>query len=195
MEIVVKEKPSDVSFEAIQTIIAEAHKSNEKAGMLFATARQSPEKLAAKIGENGACFVAYCDGALAGTMSVSFRKLKYWYCDDDVAIIKLGGVKPEFKGRGLASALLKQCLETAANRGVNVVVCDTAEQNDAMGNMLLKYGFQRVDYCKYAANNFYTAVYVKRLDGSTYSRWYCGLRYCLKKIYIRWKYKPNEGRV
>lgn len=193
-EVLIREKDDSISFEAIQELLGAAHKSNIEKGLVYATANQTPEKLKSKIGEGGVCFVALVEGALAGTITVSFRKLEYWYHSGDVAIVKLLGVNPEFKGLGIAPRLVSKCIETAQDRGVKVLVSDSAEDNVIVRNILHKQGFLTVDYCKYAANNFYSNVYAKWINGCPYGDFYRKLRYRLKRFKTRRKYKPDTGR-
>ena len=193
-EIIIKEKDDSVSFEAIQELLTAAHMSNAEKGLIYATANQSVDKLKAKIGEDGVCFIAMLGDVLAGTVTISFRELNYWYHSGEVAIIKLLGVSPEFKGRHISSKLIEKCIECAEKKGRRVIIADSAEQNVILRNLLHKYGFLTVDYCKYAANNFYTNVYVRWLDGCPHSRLSRSIHYKLKRMKIRLKYKPDTGK-
>ena len=191
-EVVITKKTDDITFEMIQTILTKAHASNKEKGLLYATASQTVDKLKSKIGENDTCFVALVDGQLAATVTVSFRGLNYWYHNGNVAIIKLLGVDPEFKGMHISSKLIEACLAEAEKRGEKIVVADSAEHNEILKNLVLGYGFLTTDYGLYAANNFYTNVYVKWLDGCPYSNIYRKFRYNLKRLYIRTIYKPGK---
>ncbi len=193
-EIIIKEKDDSVSFEAIQELLNAAHKSNEEKGLKYATANQSVEKLKSKIGEGDVCFTAMLGDVLVGTVTISFRELNYWYHKGEVCIIKLLGVSPEYKGRHISSRLIEKCIECAEEKGRRVIVADSAEQNVIIRSLLYKYGFLTVDYCKYAANNFYTNVYVKWLDGCPHSNLSCSMHYKLKRMKIRLKYKPDTGK-
>jgi len=191
--IVIMERPDTVSYEMLQDLLNRAHSTNEKKGLVYATAKQSAETLKKKAeADNGICYVAFNGSELVGTMTVSFRKLNYWYHNGNVAILKLLGVDPECRGKRVASLLLEKCLEAAKARGETVIVADSAENNDVFRKYILKYGFEIADYGLYAGNNFYTTVYVKWMNGCPYSAFYRRFRYNLKWMYIRFKYKPGK---
>ena len=184
-------KPDYVSYENLQSLLNKAHECNKKKGLVYATACQSVEKLKEKIGD-GVCLVALCDGKLAGTATITFRNLHYWYHNGPVATLKLLGVAPEYKGMHLGSLLLKKRIEIARNRGINVIVTDSAEQNIIVRNSCLKRNFRKVDYCVYPGNNFYTVGYAKWIGRCPHSKFSCWLHFNLKKLYIRLKYKPGK---
>ena len=193
-EVVIIEKSPNVSYEEIQKLLHDAHQSNVKNNLIYATANQSVEKLKEKIGD-GVCLVALYDGHLAGTVTMSFRELSYWYFSGEVAIIKLLGVSPEYKGKNISSLLVKECIKIASERKLRIIVSDSAEKNTIIKNLYYKHGFLRVDVCKYAANNFYSAVYAKWINEKAPNKLYCKLRYYLKKIFIMTKFRnPKSGR-
>lgn len=187
------EKPEFISFEAVQETIRVAHESNTEKGLLYATASQSVDTLKKKIGD-GVCYVALdrATGSVVGTVTLGIRPLHYWYVNEIVAIIKLFAVHPDYKGGGISKALVDHCIDYAKQRGINIVVSDSAEQNAIIRNLFTKSGFLIVDYGLYAANNFYTTVYAKWLRSCPYPSWYRRLRYRLKWCYIRALYKPRK---
>lgn len=162
------EKPQEVSYEQIQTLLKHAHEANAAKGLLYVTANQSVEELIAKIG-NGTCYVAMVrengEDVLAGTATVCPIRLNYWYYSGDVVLIKLLGVDPKYKGHGISTLLIEQCLAYAREKKVEVVVSDSAEENHILYNLLKKFDFELVDYCKYPQNNFVSAVYAYFLHG------------------------------
>ena len=161
-EVRIIEKPDSISYEEIQGLLRRAHEANAAKGLLYATANQSVEKLIAKIGK-GTCYVAMVSedekDVLAGTVTVCPVSLNYWYHSGEVALIKLLGVDPKYKGRKIGTLLIEQCLAYAKEIAVDVIVADSAEENITLYNLLKKFDFELVDYCKYPQNNFVTAVY------------------------------------
>lgn len=169
--IVVDVKGNDVSFEEIQALLNLAHESNARKGLQYATANQSVETLIKKIGQ-GVCFVARTSSAtkseLVGTCSLEERTLDYWYLGanpEKVLLLKLVGVHPEFRGVNVGGRLLEKCVEFARTNGYKMIVTDSAEENVAFRKLTERFGFCAVDCCKYAANNFISAVYAKWIDG------------------------------
>lgn len=187
------ERPEEVSYQAIQDLLHRAHESNKAKNLIYATADQTVDKLRQKIEtDHGVCFVAMMGKKLVGTATVSFRKLHYWYHNGNVAIIKLVGVDPDYKGQHISSQLVERCLALARERGESVVVSDSAEQNIQIRHLYLNHGFLITDYGLYAANNFYTTIYVNWLDECPYSDFYRSLRYQMKRCWIRLLYKPGK---
>lgn len=190
-QITVIPKPESISFDMIQDLLKKAHESNQAKGLLYSTATLSAEQLKERIGD-GICLVALCDGKLAGTATISFRNLHYWYHNGPVATLKLLGVSPEYKGMHLGSLLLEKRIEIAKEKNINVIVTDSAEQNLIVRNNNFKHGFCKVDYCTYAGNNFYTVVYALWLNGCPHSKFSRWLHYNLKRFWIRLIYKPRK---
>ena len=190
-QITIIPKPDYISFEDIQNLLNKAHESNKEKGLVYATANQTVSRLKEKIGD-GVCLVALCDGKLAGTATISFRNLRYWYHDGKVAILKLLGVSPEYKGMHLSSLLLTKWIDIAKENNVNVLVTDSAEHNTIVRNICLKRSFCKVDYCSYKGNNFYTVVYAKWLNDCPHSKFSCWLHFNLKRLVVKLKYKPGK---
>ena len=165
------EKPREIPYEQIQALLKHAHEANAAKGLKYATASQSVEKLISKIG-NGTCYVALVqengEDVLAGTVTVCPIRLNYWYYSGDVVLIKLLGVDPKYKGRQISTLLIKQCLAYAREKRVEVVVSDSAEENIILYNLLKKFDFELVDYCKYPQNNFVSAVYAYFMSGHSW---------------------------
>ncbi len=170
-EITVIQKPDYITYEEIQNLLSRAHTSNIKSGLIYRTAIQSSDELRNKIGSNGRCFIAVMkdendEYILCGTITVCFIKINYWYYSGDVALIKLFGVDPSYKGKDVGKHLLDRAIKCAKQNNMDVVLLDSAEQNEIVYYMCIKKGFQLVDYCRYDSNNFITAVYAKFLNGS-----------------------------
>lgn len=185
MDLNICPRPIDISFNDIQKLLSEAHKTNREKNLIYATEIQSVETLQGKITKDSVCYVALQNQELVGTMTVSFRTLNYWYHTGEVAIIKLVGVLPKLRGKGVASTLLKKCISVAWEKGVKVIVMDSAEKNLSLKALALNHGFNIVDYCVYEGNNFYTTVYALWQSSCPYHSVYRWFKYTLKRIYIR----------
>lgn len=187
------EKPESISYDQIQALLTRSHRTNAEKDLLYATASQTTDQLIRKI-QGGVCFVALLEGSgqLIGTVSVTPIQQNYWYNHGPAALVKLMGVDPDFRGMHISSALLETCMEYARRQGFRVMVTDSAEQNTAIRHLFTGHGFHTVDYCLYAANNFYTTVYAYWQDGCPYSRLQRTLRYQTKRILIRLQYKPGK---
>ncbi len=191
-KIVIQEKPDYISYEMIQEVLKKAHEANSEEGLVYATASQSVESLKEKIGDNSNCYVALVNDKLAGTETVSFREIDYWYYKGKVAIIKLLGIGPDFKGKKIGSSLVKACVDKAHDNNYQVIISDSAEHNIALKQLLFKFCFKTVDYCVYSGNNFYSNVYANWAEKCPYSDFYRVLRYNLKRLYIKFTFKSGK---
>lgn len=187
------EKPDFISWEQIQALLTRSHSTNASKNLHYATATQSTETLMKKV-QGGVCFVALLEGTdqLIGTASITTIQQKYWYNHGPAGLVKLMGVDPDFRGLHLSDALLQRCMEYAKAKQLPVMVTDSAEQNTAIRHLFTKHGFLTVDYCLYAANNFYSNVYAYWFDGCPYSDAVRLLRYHAKRLRIRIQYKPGK---
>lgn len=167
----IKIKDDTTSFEDIQLLLNEAHKTNAEKGLFYATANQSVETLIQKIGD-GVCFVAYrSDEAgnreLVGTATAEERTISYWYVGNQptkVVLFKLFAVCPKCRGLGIGQMLNETIQNYAKQHGYGIIIIDSAEENYTIANLVQKTGFVRVDCCKYSNNNFVSAVYAKWLN-------------------------------
>ncbi|RHV29202.1 GNAT family N-acetyltransferase [Ruminococcus sp. OM05-10BH] len=171
-------KPSEVSYEDIQKLLARAHKSNIDKGLCYATAFQSVDRLKQKI-KDGICFTAVLNdekSTVIGTATICFIELNYWYYKGRVGLIKLIGIDTDYKGGHISTRLVDKCLQYAMKEGVQVVVTDSADKNVIVYNLFKKFGFERVDYCKYQNNNFISAVYALFFQGHEWTEEECQQR-------------------
>ena len=170
MNVDIIELNDDKKYEYILKLLKESHESNIEKGLIYATSNLELSDLIsrAKV-HDGITYNAFVNDQLAGSVTVSFRTLNYWYHNGSVSTIKLLAVSPKFKGMGIASLLIDECIKVSKIRGINVIVSDTAEENKIMEKIFIKKDFHMTDYCKYPANNFNSVVYVKWLGICPYS--------------------------
>ena len=166
MAINIQKLETQFSLEDVQNLLRLAHQSNEQMGIVYATANQSGEKLREKIGM-GICYVAVDteSGQIVGTATISPKNLSYWYYDGQVYLLKLVGVHPSYKGKGVGALLVQQCIDQARRNHIPVIVSDSAEENLALRSLLKKFDFVTVDCVKYKSNSFVSTVYAKWIDG------------------------------
>ena len=186
-------KPHFISYLQIQDLLNKAHQENEKKNLKYATSGQDINTLKQKL-QNAVCLVALTnDNRLIGTASIQFRKIYYWYHNGDIGLLKLLAVDPQYHGNKIADKLVKERIEIAKKHDIQVVVSDSAEQNEIVRHLLLSNGFNIVDSCIYRSNNFYTVVYAKWLNGCPWSKTYMRCKYFINRLKTHFKYKPGKG--
>lgn len=165
MAIEIQKLENQFLLDDVQNLLCLAHKSNEDAGIVYATAHQNVEKLREKIG-SGICYIAVDtdNGKLVGTATISRKELSYWYYNDTAYLLKLVGVHPSYKGKGIGSLLVQKSIEQAKFDNIQLIVSDSAEENNALKALLMKFGFVIVDCVKYKSNSFVSAVYAKWIN-------------------------------
>lgn len=85
---------------------------------------------------------AILDGKIAGTATIGYRTLKYWYSNGEkCAIIKCLGVLPQYKRQKIASELFLKCIELAKDNNCKIIITDSAEKNIALKKLCYKFDF------------------------------------------------------
>lgn len=181
--ITIMQKPYFISWNEIQRLLNEAHKTNIEKGLIYATYNQSIEELKEKV-KNGKCFVAMDGDKIVGTATIQFRNLNYWYHNGPIGLLKLLAIHPAYRGKNIAQKLLDARINCAISQKIKVIVTDSAERNLAIKKLYLNNNFRIVDCCKYKNNNFITIVYAKWLDNCPWSRLNIWFHYVLKRMNI-----------
>lgn len=186
-------KPYYVTWVDIQNLLAESHKTNINAGLIYATATQSVEKLKEKC-SNADVLVVLEGDRLLGTGTIQYRNINHWYHSGFIGLLKQIATSQTKQGSGIGFLLFEELLRRAqcTNKEL-VVVIDSAEQNIGIEKLSLNSGFKKVDCCLYKENNFYSTVYAKWLGGNKpWYDWYIFLIYCIRRFYIHLKYRPGK---
>lgn len=97
--------------------------------------------------EQGQLWVAEIDGAIAGMAALTTDQApEYAHVGWDVAetavVVHRLAVDPEFRGAGIASALMRKAEEVAAERGLPRVLTDTSMQNEAAQRLFPRMGYR-----------------------------------------------------
>ena len=170
-------KPDEISYEEITDVLHEAHASTADKGMHFVALTQTAEETRKRLGEDGKFFVALArseDGSgeeiLAGVGAVAFYKsCKGWYGKGQpYADIKMVGVRNEFKGQGISSALYRALEEYAFSR-VDLITMNTAEDNAIVLDSNARHGWKRVDFRSWSKTDYYSVVMAKWKDACPFS--------------------------
>ncbi len=102
--------------------------------------------------DKGYGYVLLKEGEIVGTVSVSFDGEKTyekiydgkWISNFDYVVIHRIAIDRRFKGRGLASEIMKNIEEMSLKRNIHSIRIDTHEDNKPMQRLIEKNGFQ---YC------------------------------------------------
>jgi len=91
-------------------------------------------------------WVAEIDGIFAGMVSLTTgREPDYghagWDAEETGVMVHRLAVDPQFRGAGVALALMQKAEEVAAERGIPAVRTDTSAENEAAQKLFLKLGY------------------------------------------------------
>ncbi len=185
-------RDSVFSFDDVHDLLWNANENNRKAGFMLNTSGMSGEALAKRIGD-GRCFVAYDGDKLVGTGSVREKTGRYWYHSGPYAAYMLAAVLPGYQGMHINSEIEKRVTGFAEENSLPLVQLDTASGNDHAIAIYQHQGFKLVDFQVRSNADHYIVVMVKWLKKQPYPEIYRVIRYFLKRLYIRARYK--EGRL
>ena len=188
--IIIREKPIDLSWEKVQEVIFLAHTDTSKQGGVQISARLSGEEIKEKVGD-GICYVALYNDKVVGTCSVTLHLKNAWFHKGIAAYYMLAAVLPEFQGLGIYSRLNEKCDEFALAHGVNVVYLYTAESNFKLQHISERYGFRLISYYVSPKTDYYSVLMAKWLNGCPYPKWYCRCMFFLSKLYIKIRYRAG----
>ena len=93
-------------------------------------------------------WVAEIDAALAGMIAVTTgQEPEYghagWDIEEAGVMVHRLAVDPEFRGGGVAAALMKKAEDVAAERGIPTVRTDTSLENEAAQRLFVKLGYRK----------------------------------------------------
>jgi ribosomal protein S18 acetylase RimI-like enzyme len=96
--------------------------------------------------ELGQLWVAEIDGVMAAVAAVTTdQEPEYtqvgWDIEEPAVVVHRLAVNPQFRGAGLAAALMKKAEEVALERGISVLRVDTNTQNEATQRLFPRLGY------------------------------------------------------
>lgn len=150
-ELVVMEKPEQVSWDSIHEVLWAAHESTRKDGIFYPTSEMTGEELKEFLEKHdGHCIVAMDGDKVAGTMSYYVVKINTRLYKGSFLLLALAGNSPDYKGRGVFSKIYNVCYDYAKANGLDGMMFGTAEKNHTMRNIFASKGFilHRIDYSK-----------------------------------------------
>lgn len=193
-EIKVMEKPEWVSWDDIHELILAAHKKNIAKGIVMQTTSLSGEEISKYLGEEGKCFVAFCDNKLIGTTSVRISQGHRWY-DRGKKVAKVGvsGVLQKYQGLGVFEELTLLRDKYISLKNVQIIEGDTPEDNKVIRRFSSNNGFKEVGFFPAQHQNHFSVYFVKWLEGCPFSDRYIKFRFNLSRFLTKLHYK--EGKI
>ena len=182
--ITVIEKPEDMSFDVIHSLLVRAHSQLQKDGVHMLTAELTGDQLRERIG-NGKCYVATDGGVPVGTVSWRTVNRNRWYQRGETADMLLLGVVPEYAGRHIASLLMQTAEQDAQAHGFGGIELDTADTNTKAIEIYKKRGYVPVWYFAASNKDHYSVAMYKWFGKCPFQPAYCSLRFRMKRRRVR----------
>ncbi len=88
--------------------------------------------------------VAELDGRLVGTVTLYLRAVESRVWPAGWASVRLLGVLPDYRGRGIGKALMEECIRRCKKEGIRILGLHTTEAMASAKRMYERMGFTRV---------------------------------------------------
>jgi GNAT superfamily N-acetyltransferase len=157
-------EPTD-SIDELTHLLHEAYAELAEHGMRFLASHQSSIVTQERI-NRGQCFVVTHNFTLIGTVTLYAPGSSdecTWYARKDVCSFGQLAVKPQYRGRGIATALIAHCESYAKALGARELALDTAETADRLLNLYTRLGFRFIQYAQWDMTNYRSIVLSKLL--------------------------------
>lgn len=192
-EIRIVSKPDSVSYEDIHNLLYLAHENNRKNGLHIKTADMTGDELKAHVGAEGECYVALDGDRLVGVTAVRIVERNYHFAKGRVADQILIAVHPDYVGKHISSHLHNEVVQFCKKNGLTRIEIRTAEKNQKMQSIELRWGFSYVNFVHYSNLDHNTVVLMKWLDNKQRpSSVRLKTYYTLRKMYVKARYKAGK---
>lgn len=158
-------RAEDDDVVALTDLLHRAYAPLAARNLRFTATHQSPEVTLKRL-LRGTAFMAESEGRVVGTVSVysSYPTAEVaLYRDPQACHFGQFGVDPDFKGRGIGSALHRAVIAEAQRRGLRRVGLDTAEGADDLIAMYRHWGYKIVDRFHWENTNYESVIMGREL--------------------------------
>ncbi len=188
----IEEKPDWMSWDDVHELLAEAHQSNFKKGIILKYALMPGEQIRKKLGEEGCCWIAFDGDKPVGVTAVTFFQGKdWWNKGKKVAHGCFTGILKSYQGIGILEELNARKYEYIKRAGADMNQGDTSEENKVVRKVLAKDGYKTVGYFS-STSNHYSVRIVKWLGECPFSDKYINRRCKISEKLTKWQYKPGK---
>lgn len=190
-EIRFMEKPDWVSWEEVCDCIHKANTVNDKKGfhMLFSDVK--PEVIKEDL-KDGKCFVALYDNTVVGTTSFAIHNLRKWYLCGKVIYYCYDGILPEYRGTDVYFGLCELKEKEVKETGIRIHQFHTAEHNNVVRKINLKYGYKHVLFKPTLKGaNYYSVNMMRWDDGCPFPDWFLKFMFNLSKFISKTFFYPD----
>jgi GNAT superfamily N-acetyltransferase len=151
---------------ALTDMLHRAYRPLAEQGMRFIASHQDEQTTRRRIA-HGECYLAFHQGALIGTITLSDASKTNgspWLDRPDVACFKQFAVEPSFQRLGIGSRLIAHVERRAAEKRVVELALDTAEPATHLIQFYSVRGYRFIEYVRWASVNYRSVVMSKRIS-------------------------------
>ena len=193
-EIIVRERPDDISWEELADLQHKVHERNIEAGVRMKIAYCTAEELRNDV-SGGITLVAQdTSGLLIGMRSICFREVSRWWHHGSAAYLCGMAVVPEYQHCGVYKALGKRTDEIITKNGIKVAYLNTHVDNKRARDVFEKNGFRLVRFSPGGGPGYYSVEYAKWHGCRGKNRYLCKLMFLASELIVRIIFKPGRVR-
>jgi len=190
--IIIQEKPVNVSWDEIHDVLWAAHAKNRENGIIMSFPSLAGEEIRKKIGDEGKLFVAMDGDKVVGTVGLIKSNANRWYANGKCGHVCFAAVLSGYEGKGIYRSLNEEREMYAKENNYSVLIADTNERNTKMIEKKKKEGYRFIYYM--ACKDHFNVVMAKWLYDCPYPQWYIKLRFLWSKFKLRTRYKMVSGK-
>lgn len=175
MEITIKERTEDISFEEIAKLVRKAYSVWDEKGYDYAARNYTAEDIE-RVSKGGTVLIALADGKAVGTL-IYYLGRKY----KDLGTVNsvhshIAAVLPEYKGNRIGRMLFEKMFTDAKKAGCGEYVGDTCAENKKLLEWYKRMGCEVVSYTSFPNTSYYSVVFLKPLNNKYSKAFYISHR-------------------
>lgn len=176
MEITIKERTGDISFEEIATLVRKAYSVWDEKGYDYAARNYTAGDIE-RVSSGGTILIAFADGKAVGAL-IYYLGRKY----KDLGTVNsvhshIAAVLPEYKGNRIGRMLFEKMFDKAKKAGCGEYIGDTCAENKQLLEWYKRMDCKVVSYTSFPNTSYYSAVFLKPLNNE-----YSNFFYVLHRI-------------
>lgn len=193
-DIVVREKPDEISWEELADLQHRAHERNIANGVQMKIASCTAEGLRKEVSDGITLVAQDVSGQLVGMASICTRTVNRWWHHGKGAYLCCMAVAPKYQNRGVYKALSKRAVDIIIEQGTNVAFLNTHMDNKIARLAYEKNGFRLVRFSPGGGPGYYSVEYAKWYDGRGKNKYLCKLMFLTSELLVRVLFKPGRVR-
>ena len=156
---------SQISIDELTDLVHRSYQQLAELGFKYWGTHQSTEDTRTRI-SGGECYIASIDDKVVGTIVLNSPDNSSdhpLYQSANVTSFHQFAVDPGYQKQGIGSRIMDFIEQRAKDRGIDKLICDSAEGATHLINMYLKRGYDIVDKVDWNGTNYISVIMSKKL--------------------------------